>query len=136
MKKRMRLLIIDDNAQLAKVTAALLRQVDQTTRAIELISCAADLEGAMSLLPHHDAVLCDGQFPLSPNFCYRDDQWVAVHREAVSRGMLFILYSGSPDSLSNASDRSGPTLAKPCRIERLYEVLMVQWRDLRQAAVS
>jgi CheY-like chemotaxis protein len=132
----MRLLIIDDNTQLAKVTATLLRQIDQGSREIETISSAADLDAAMRLLPQHDAVLCDGQFPVSPNFCYRDDQWMAVHREAVNRGMLFILYSGSPESLSDATSKGVPTIAKPCRIEKLYQVLLEHWRDLRPAAVS
>jgi|SRR5579862_1585206 len=132
----MRLLIVDDNTQLAKVTAALLRQIDQSTREIESISSAGDLEEAMRLLPHHDAVLCDGQFPLSPNFCYRYDQWIEVHHEAESRGMLFILYSGSPESLSAARCKGVPTIPKPCRIEKLHEVLMDHWRDLRPSAVS
>ncbi len=130
----MRLLVVDDNRQLAELTGELLRHADRRGREIGTISFAGDLESALRLLPNHDAVLCDGQFPVSPNFWYRRDQWMGVYAEAVPQGTLFVLYSGDAETVEHAQKIGIPAIAKPSRIETLYASLMNSWHEARHSA--
>ncbi len=131
----MRLLIVDDNKPLAELTSWLLRWIDQRAQYIETISLAGDLESAMRLLPEHDAVLCDGQFPFSSQTCSTGDEWRAVHRAARLGGMAFILYSGCPRILEAARFSDVPAIAKPARIEKIYEMLTELCPEVRSANV-
>ena len=132
----MHLLIVDDNRQLAQLTAEVLRWMDRGPRNIESIAIAADLQTALRLLPSCDAVLCDGQFPVSPNFWYRQDQWVGVYDEAAKHATHFILYSGDAETLDQARRRDIPAIAKPSRIERLYAALLNHSQEARDTVVA
>jgi hypothetical protein len=132
----MRLLIVDDEKSLATLTADEFRWVDQSARNIESISLAGDLETAMHLLPEHNAILCDGQFPASPSTRSLGDEWRVVQREAEARGIVFILYSGGAATIEGARRGGIPAIFKPAKIERIYELLMENWLKVRPAMAS
>jgi hypothetical protein len=132
----MRLLIVDDEMSLAGLTADEFRWVDQSAHYIESISLAGDLETAIHLLPEHDAVLCDGQFPASPGARCQGGEWRAVQHEADANGVVFILYSGGAATVEGARRDGIPAIFKPARIENIYEVLMENWLKIRPAMVS
>ena len=119
----MKLLIVEDNLSLALLTAELLHGLDMPTQQIEAITLAADLQSAMLRLPEHDAVLCDGTFPLCPNSRYVVEEWDVVRQEAIRRGIYFVLYSGSDRALDCARESNTPALAKPAAIEEIYAAL-------------
>jgi response regulator of citrate/malate metabolism len=132
----MRLLIVDDEMSLAGLTADEFRWVDQSAHNIESISLAGDLETAMHLLPKHDAVLCDGQFPASPSTRSSGDEWRTVQRETEARGIVFILYSGGAATIEGARSGGIPAVFKPAKIERIYELLIETWLKVRPAVAS
>ena len=119
----MKLLIVEDNSQVAEVTAELLRSQDQPAHSIETITLAGDLDTAMRRLPDHDAVLCDGQFPLSQNSRFIVEEWDVVRHEARRRGIHFVLYSGCGRALDRARDSRTLALMKPAAIEEIYAAL-------------
>jgi response regulator of citrate/malate metabolism len=132
----MRLLIVDDEMSLAGLTADEFRWVDQSAQHIESISLAGDLETAIRLLPQHDAVLCDGQFPASPGARCQGDEWRAVQSEALTREIVFILYSGGATIVEGARSGGIPAIFKPARIENIYKLLIENWLKVRPATVS
>ncbi len=119
----MKLLIVEDNLSLAELTAELLHIVDRPAQELEAITLAEDLQTALLCLPQHDAVLCDGMFPLSPNSRFVVEEWDVIRQEARRRGMHFVLYSGSPSALDCARETDTPALAKPAPIEEIYAAL-------------
>jgi len=119
----MNLLIVEDNWQLAELTAVLLRSLDRQAQRLETITLAADLETAMHCLPQHDVVLCDGQFPLSPNSRFVVEEWDVVRHEAARRGIHFVLYTGSPRALDGARDSRTAALPKPAPIAEIYAAI-------------
>jgi len=129
----MRILIVDDCEELAQITADLLRCVDESAHGIEAVSLAGDLETAIRLLPHHDAVLCDGEFPISQHSTFIREEWDLVHREALRRGVHFVLYSGCAHALCEARNSHIPALPKPAAIKEIYAVLTE--RRLAEGAV-
>jgi len=132
----MRILIVEDNEELAELTAELLRWVDQPAQYIETISLAGDLDTAIRLLPQHDAVLCDGQFPLSRDSLFIAEEWDVVQREAGRRGIHFVLYSASPGALCDARDSRIPAISKPAFIEEIYAALTERCFERRPAAIT
>jgi response regulator of citrate/malate metabolism len=132
----MRLLIIDDELSLAGLAADEFRWVDQSAQHIQSISLAGDLETAIRLLPQHDAVLCDGHFPASPGARSQGDEWRAVQREALTHGIVFILYSGGATTVEDARSGGIPAIFKPARIENIYRLLIENWLKVRPAMVS
>lgn len=123
----MKLLIVDDNSSLAEITAELLHTVDTPAELIEAITLATDLQTALLCLPEHDAVLCDGMFPLYHNSRYAVEEWDVVRQEATRRGIHFVLYSGSDRALDCARGSNTPALAKPAAIEGIYAALTRPW---------
>ena len=123
----MRLLIVEDNSSLAELTADLLRSLDRQTQLFEAITIASDLQTAILCLPGHDAVLCDGMFPLSPHSRFVVEEWDVVRQEAKRRGINFVLYSGSAHALDCAREDNTPALAKPAAIEEIYALLTRHW---------
>ncbi len=119
----MRLLIVEDNSTLAELTARLLHSLDRPRQFLEAITLAADLHTAMLCLPEHDAVLCDGMFPLCRETGYVVEQWDAVRQEAHRRGIHFVLYSGSASALDRAHEGNIPAIAKPAAAEEIYAAL-------------
>ena len=119
----MRLLIVEDNSSLAKITAELLRSLDRRQQHLEAITLAEDLQTAILCLPDHDVVLCDGTFPLSPHSCPAVEEWDVVRQQAHRRGIHFVLYSGSVQALDCARESGIPALAKPASIEEIYAAL-------------
>jgi CheY-like chemotaxis protein len=119
----MRLLIIDDNQALAEVTADLLHCMDQPVQQIGEITLATNLEAALKVLPEHDIVLCDGEFPASADAPSSSEEWVSVFRESCRSGVTFILYSGSAVCLEDAHCCSIPAIAKPAAVEDIYAAL-------------
>ncbi|MGA2986179.1 MAG: hypothetical protein ABSG32_20430 [Terriglobia bacterium] len=132
----MRILIVEDNEELAELTAELLRWVDQPAQYIETISLAGDLDTAIRLLPQHDAVLCDGQFPLSQDSLFIAEEWDVVQREADRCGIHFVLYSASPGALCDARDSRIPAISKPACIDEIYAALTEHCRERRLAAIA
>ncbi len=122
----MKLLIVEDEEQLAEITAMLLRLLDRRAQRLEIITLAGDLETALDRLPEHDVVLCDGQFPLSQNSRFIVEEWDGVRHEAYRRGIHFVLYTGCLRALQGARDRDTPALAKPAPIEEVYAALTAQ----------
>jgi CheY-like chemotaxis protein len=121
--RSMKLLIVEDNEQLADITARLLRSINPATRRIETITLVGDLEAAIAHLPQHDAVLCDGRFPLSQNTPMAAEEWDVVRNEAWRRGIHFVLYSGCVRSLNGARQSQTPALSKPAPIEEIYTMV-------------
>ena len=119
----MNLLIVEDNGQLAELTAVLLRSLDRKAQRIQNITLVADLETAMDCLPEHDVVLCDGQFPLSPNSRFVVEEWDVVRHEAARRGIHFVLYTGCPRALDGARDSRTAALSKPAPIAEIYAAI-------------
>ena len=119
----MKLLIVEDNEQLAEITARLLRSIDQGTRCIETITLVGDMEAAIAQLSQHDAVLCDGRFPLSQKTPVVAEEWDVVRNEAWRRGIHFVLYSGCIRSLNGARQSQTPALSKPATVEEIYTTL-------------
>jgi CheY-like chemotaxis protein len=128
----MKLLIVEDNEQLADVTARLLRSIDEGAQCIETITLVGNLEAAIDHLPEHDAVLCDGRFPLSQNTSVVAEEWDVVRNEARRRGIHFVLYSGCVRSLNGARQSHTTVLTKPAPIEAIYNALTTG----RQSAFS
>lgn len=119
----MRLLIVDDNKPLAEVTAELLQWIDQSARHINSITLAGDLDSAIRLLPQHDAVLCDGEFPISRESLFAVEEWDVIWGEACRRGIHFVLYSGCSRALEDAREGAIPAISKPAAIEEIYAAL-------------
>ncbi len=132
----MRILIVEDNEQLAEITAELLRWIDQPAQRIEAITLASDLETAIRLLPGHDAALCDGQFPISQESGFMGYEWDVVRHEACRRGIRFVLYSGCARSLADARDSHIPAISKPAAIEEIYTVLTEPCLERCTAAIT
>jgi CheY-like chemotaxis protein len=126
----MKLLIVEDEEQLAEITAMLLRSLDRQAQRLETITLVGDLETALDRLPEHDAVLCDGQFPLSRNSRFIVEEWDVVRREASRRSIHFVLHTGCLRALQEAYDSDTPALAKPAPIEEIYAALTVQSAEL------
>jgi CheY-like chemotaxis protein len=124
----MKLLIVEDNSSLAEITAELLHSLDGPPQHFEAITLVADLQTAILCLPEHDAVLCDGRFPLSHNSRFLVEDWDVVRQEARRRGIHFVLYSGSASALDCARESHTPALAKPAAIEEIYAALTGQRR--------
>ena len=103
---------------------------------IETITLAADLETAIRLLPGHDAVLCDGQFPISQDSRFIGYEWDAVQHEARRCGIHFVLYSGSASALDEARDGGIPAIPKPAAIEEIYTFLTEPCLERRKAAIT
>ena len=119
----MKVLIVDDDLPLAESTAELLRCFDNRKQELEAISLAADLETAISHLPVHDAVLCDGIFPPSPHSSFQAENWLVLRHAAQVRGIHFVLYSGSDDAVECAREWGIFALTKPATIEEIYSAL-------------
>jgi CheY-like chemotaxis protein len=126
----MKLLIVEDEEQLAEVTAMLLRLLDRRAQRLETITLAGDLETALDRLPEHDVVLCDGQFPLSQNSRFIVEEWDVVRREALRRGIHFVLYTGCLRALQGAHHSETHALTKPAPIEEIYTALTAQSAEL------
>jgi CheY-like chemotaxis protein len=122
----MRLLIVEDNLRLAEITAELLHSLDDRPQISESITLVSDLQAAIRRLPEHDAVLCDGAFPLTRNSSLAAEKWDVVRQEANRRGIHFVLYSGSACALDCARESEIPALAKPAAIEEIYAALTQQ----------
>jgi len=120
----MRLLIVEDDSSLAEVTARLLQSLDTPTKHLEAITLAADLQTAIRLLPEHDAVLCDGMFPLAPESSFVVDDWDVIRQEATRRGIHFVLYSGSVRALDCARASKTLAITKPAAVEEIYAALI------------
>jgi CheY-like chemotaxis protein len=120
----MNLLIVEDNECLAEITVEILLSLDREARRIETITRTSDLETALQQLPRHDAVLCDGQFPISPGSRFIAEEWDVVRCEAIRHGLRFILYTGSARALQQARESGTPTLSKPAPVEEIYAVLV------------
>jgi CheY-like chemotaxis protein len=127
----MRLLIVEDEEQLAEITAMLLRVLDRRAQRLETITVACDLETALDRLPEHDAVLCDGQFPLSQNSRFTVKEWDVVRHEASRRGIHFVLYTGCLRVLHEVCDSDTLAFAKPAPIEEIYAALTSQCAELQ-----
>jgi hypothetical protein len=119
----MKLLIVENNSTPAALTAKLLHSLDGQAQQIEAITLASDLQTAVLCLPEHDAVLCEGTFPLSHNSLFLAEDWDVVRQEANRRGIHFVLYSGSVRALECARDSSTLALAKPAAIEDIHAAL-------------
>ena len=120
----MKLLIVEDNASLAETTAGLLHSLDTYAQVFEVMTIVPDLESAILSLPAHDAVLCDGDFPLALNSGFAVENWHVVFQEAHRRGIHFVLYSGSPHALDRARENDAPALSKPAAVEDIYAALI------------
>ena len=132
----MKLLIVEDNSALAEITAELLCSLDRPAQLLEAITIAQDLQTAIHCLQGHDAVLCDGMFPLSPGSRFVVEEWDVVRQEARRRGIHFVLYSGSDRALDCARESNTPALAKPAPIEEIYATLTCQQPDKRRKGCS
>ena len=119
----MRVLIVDDNEQVAEITAERLLWIDRWARYIETITLACDLATAIRLVAKHDAVLCDGQFSISKDSLSIVEEWDAVRREAFRCGTRFVLYSACDRALDEALVSDIPAIAKPAPIEEIYAAL-------------
>jgi hypothetical protein len=123
-----RVLIVDGNLELSLFTGQLLLGVYQPAPRVEMISLAGNLETAIRLLPEHDAVLYEGQFPISRNSISLEEEWDSVYRAAVSRGIRSVLYSGSTRSLDEARNNGIAAISKPAAIEEVHALLAGQNR--------
>ena len=119
----MRVLIVDSNLELSIFTAQLLLGVNRPVPRVEMISLAGDLETAARLLPEHDAVLCEAQFPVSRNSTVLEEEWDSIYCDAVSRGIRFVLYSGCTRSLDEARTNGLAAVFKPGAVEDLHASL-------------
>jgi CheY-like chemotaxis protein len=126
----MKLLIVEDNEELAVMTATLLRSLDRRAQRLDTITFAGDLETALHCLPDHDVVLCDGRFPLSQNSRFIVEEWDVVRDEANRRGIHFVLYSGCLRALQCACESDTPALAKPAPVEEIYAALTAHSAEL------
>lgn len=120
----MKLLIVEDNATLAELTAELLHALDAPVQRLEAITLVSDLETALLCLPEYDAVLCDGAFPLATGSHYVVEEWDVIRQEACRRGIHFVLYSGSARALDCARESHTPAFAKPAVVEEIYAALL------------
>lgn len=119
----MRILMVDDSVALTEITAELLWCLDRTAQRIQSITFAGNLQSAVRLLPQHDLVLCDGEFPIAPDSAFASEEWAALFREACRHGVDFILYSGSLTYLEDARQSGIAAIAKPATIEEVYAAL-------------
>ena len=90
---------------------------------LRLLHLPQILQTAILCLPEHDAVLCDGKFPLSHGSRFVVEDWDVVRQEAHRRGIHFVLYSGSASALDGARESNTPALAKPAAVEEIYAAL-------------
>ena len=126
----MRLLIVEDNAFLAEITAELLHSLDSCGNVFEVITIVFDLRTAILNISEHDAVLCDGDFPFALGSGSAAENWHLVYEEAQLRGIHFVLYSGSPYALDRARANHTPAISKPAPVEDIFAALMKKTNPL------
>jgi hypothetical protein len=124
----MKLLIIEDNPELAKVTSDLLMKHEEgmpiQDRRITSTFLVSNLEMALDLLPVHDAVLCDGEFFPRPGCSVTNEYWAIVASHARDLWMPCVVYSGSDNVLQGCQRAGVAALMKPTKVEVLYAVIV------------
>lgn len=119
----MKLVIVEDNPTLAELTAEILHPLEGQAQQIEAITLASEMQTAVRCDPGHDAVPCEGTFPLShkPRFSVEDGD--VIRQEAIPRGVHFVLDIGSIRALDGARESGSLAFAKPAAIEEIYAAL-------------
>jgi DNA-binding NarL/FixJ family response regulator len=141
----MKLLIVEDEPQIAEMLRGMLHLIDKRTlRQIETIDLADNLADATTLLwtlGPGDAVICDGRFPtgvgcqvsgvggnpnLAPgtwNLTPRLN-WPHIAGIAEKIGAIFVLYSGDAQAVERAHSRGMLAFSKPALAETLYQAII------------
>jgi len=124
----MKLLIIEDNADVARVTRGLLFGLEMDMppceHRIRVIDIVADLVTASRLLIEYDLVLCDGNFLAMPGAVQPDEYWATVAKRARDLWIPCVVYSGNPGIIARAQRSGVAAIEKPARAEMIYAVLM------------
>jgi hypothetical protein len=122
----MRVLIVEDHQEIARLTREMLLHADQALGPLGRITdieTVRDLETAVAKLPCFDAVLCDGEFLLSPESARVLDEWAVVALQAHKLGVRFVLYSGSAQCCGDARNLGLRTIEKPSPVAPIYRAL-------------
>lgn len=117
----MRLLIVEDDPNVAKLTEDVLKEFGG--REMECV-VRPDYTAAEAFLDSEDCdvVLCEGHFPLAAGekaFAIWKFVWVITPRH-----IPFILVSGDADCIADAQAMGVPALRKPFGIQELYALVM------------
>jgi CheY-like chemotaxis protein len=131
----MKLLIIEDNESIARVTTELLYTIDRKfgKGVMESIATAPDLESALDGLLCFDAILCDGEFPNEPGSRFTFSNWSIVANRARKLHIPCVIYSGSAAVVDEAGRCGLPVLQKPAPVETIYAVLVGLTSELKAA---
>jgi len=126
----MKILIVEDDAQLGKLEAELLIRYDslQAAPVITAVDVVGDLEAAISRLGQYDAVLCDGHFPPRAG-AEASENWAVVCDRARCQGIRYVIYSGDAGIVGYSWEYGFPALPKPTAVEKIYAELMVGRKD-------
>ena len=127
----MKLLIVEDNPDVAAVTRELLIHLQlglpPEQRRIHSIDVVADYESALVEMPTHDAVLCDGEFWMSTKDMRGQGlgrHWSMLAMRARRSFIPFCVYTGSEEVAADCHRCGVACLVKPCRAEVVYAVLV------------
>ncbi len=118
----MKLLIVEDENGLAELLAELLRRHDaaQPEPVIEVIKTVGDLTSAIDCVHYFDAVICDGNFPMSPHRSAALENWAIVATRALKANVPIVIYSGNADIVHTARMCGLRAIEKPGKIEDIY----------------
>jgi CheY-like chemotaxis protein len=128
----MRILIVEDNADIARLTAELLRMIDRNhlPMQIDSIVIAGDLDSAVLELAGADVCLCDGRFPLEAGMspC---EAWelVAGKCERQVLPVRCVVYSADAEIAEAARKRGLVAVTKPGRAAEVYAAVTGGARD-------
>jgi CheY-like chemotaxis protein len=121
----MKLLIVEDNPEVAKVTRLLLEALaGQDSLRVDV---AGTLAEAIPIVELVDVVLCDAEFPLIPG-ANPKESWGPVARtcEGLVRG--FVLYSANPITVESARILGYEALDKPAKAAEIWDAIQSEYR--------
>jgi CheY-like chemotaxis protein len=124
----MKLLIIEDDENVARITVDLLLAESREFAAgpqIGAIEVVSDLAAALERLEDFDAVLCDGEFPTRPGRLPRRN-WstVTFFARHCLRRLRCVVYSGDSGVVWEARRCGLTALDKPAPVEQIYAALV------------
>ena len=126
----MKLLLIEDHEECARITKALLLEVDHEGDPwIEAIEVIPDLQTAVRRVPEFDMVVCDGEFPNEPGSRFVFKNWPAIWALCQMYRKPFLLYSGDGQIVTTARASAIPALEKPAKGDVLYEAIIDVFRS-------
>ena len=121
----MNILVIEDNKDVGRILRILLAEWDHTSgrNVVARVVLVENLAGAIEHLGEADVIVCDGEFPLTPDTGAAEN-WALVSYRASALGIPVIVYSGNPVVVHKAQACGLVAFGKPAPVQELYIALM------------